>query len=130
MANFAVGAKDWWGCGWVALPTQRPDSIGQEAFFRTWSVLPLEVCVRGCLSSCSVGAVVGTLALWRVVRHIDCSKAEKYRLPKWASPPKGEGLEVLGAMREGPRGPAAPALTGVPLCLLLPAPTFSLWFFM
>lgn len=108
MANFAVGAKDWWGCGWAALPTQKPDNIGQEAFFRTWSVLPLEVCVRGCLSSCSVGAVVGTLALWRVVRHIDCSKAEKYRLRKWASPPKGEGSGDFGSNEGGSQGVLQP----------------------
>lgn len=94
----------WLGC----LPTQRPDNIGQEAFFRTWSVLPLEVCVRGCLSSFSVGAVVGTLALWRVVRHIDCSKAEKYRLRKWASPPKGEGSGDSGSNEGGSQGVLQP----------------------
>lgn len=62
---------------------------------------------------------MGTLALWRVVRHIDCSKAEKYRLQKWASLPKGEGPEVLGAMREGPQGSCSPGTNGV---LLSPAP--------
>lgn len=97
MATFAVGAEDWWGCGWAALTTQRPDNIGQEASFRTG----LYYLWRGVLEvvwfSCSVGAMVGTLALWRVVRHIDCSKAEKYRLQN--GPLLRGGPEVLGAMR-------------------------------
>ena len=41
MANFAMQAEDWWGSGWVALPAQGPEDIGQETFYRTWPILPL-----------------------------------------------------------------------------------------
>jgi len=44
MANFEVGADDWWGTGSVALLAQGPAGIDQEAFFGTWPVLCLEGC--------------------------------------------------------------------------------------